>query len=331
MGGNALKYAKTERKNIKDYNCIKTHVLDELSKYVICKAVTECPEKNSFGDLDVLYIFDEKIVIRNLINELFNPTEIVVTDPIISFDYNNFQIDLIKSSSSEDFNSKMFYYANGDLGCLMGKMMNFYKIKFGTCGLWIDIGNTIDNKSLGVKCNIGQKILLSNEPAQICKFLELDYALWHEGFKTKISIFEWLYSSKYFEKAIFNVVNGMDRKRMECREMYMDFMKWLWGGDGTPTESKPTIKYIQAYSIAYFNKQKELDMIVDEIKLREIRKTKYNGTLFVNNGINNTLIAKIMNQFEKYIELVKKIDFIKWVDMSKKETIQNELKNYFLI
>jgi len=330
MGGDALKHTKTERKDIKDYTRIKTHILEELSKHLVCKAVIEVPEKESFGDLDVLYICDDKIVIQDLINELFNPHEIVNNGPVTSFDYDNFQIDFMKSTSLEEFNSKMFYFAYGDLGCLMGKMINFYKIKFGDRGLWIDIDNSIDNKPLGVKCNIGKEILLTNEPKQICEFLELNYELWKNGFSTKQEIFEWLCSSKYFKKNIFNVENGADRNRMENRKMYMDFMKWLWGGDGTPTEPKPDKEYIQHHAITYFNKQDELEAIVGEVKLREIRKLKYNGKLFVDKGTKPTLIVQTMSQFEKYIEKVLETDFIKWLDSTDKENVQILLNKFFL-
>ena len=330
MGGNALKHAKTERKNIMDYDHIKIHILKELNNYVTCKAVIEAPEKDSFGDLDVLYISDEKFEIQDLIKKLFNPSEIVNNGPITSFDYDNFQIDLMKSTSSEEFNSKMFYYAYGDLGCLMGKMINFYKIKFGDRGLWIDIDNTIDEKSLGVKTNIGKEILLSTDPEKICSFLGLSHKIWKAGFATKNSIFEWLCSSKYFIRGIFNVENGADRKRMENRKMYVDFMKWLWGGDGTPTEPIPTKKHIQSHAIAYFKKQDELDMIVNEIKVREIKKAKYNGKFFVSNGIKPNLIVQTMNQFEKYVETMYKTEFIKWLDSVDADNVQIQIKNFFL-
>lgn len=330
MGGNALKHVKTERKNVKDYNRIKMYIIEELSKYIVCKSVIEAPEKDSFGDLDVLYIYDPKFEINNLIKELFNPIEIVHNGPVTSFDYDNFQIDLIESRSLEEFNSKMFYFAYGDLGCLMGKMINFYKIKFGDRGLWIDVGNTIDQKSLGVKSNIGKEILLSIEPKEICDFLGLNYEFWKSGFETKIQIFEWLSSSKYFMKGIFNVENGADRNRMENRKMYVDFMKWLWGKDGTPTGPKPEVKYIQTQTIKYFNKQDELDIIVNEIKIRETRKEKYNGKFFVDNGVKGNSIVKTMSEFEKNIETMYKIDFLKWLDSVTENDVKFELKNFFV-
>jgi hypothetical protein len=131
MGGNALKTVKTERKNIEEYNHIKTLIISQLNKYINSQVVFEPPEKYSFGDLDILYIDDGKIAIEHLIKELFDPKEIVNNGLVTSFDYDNFQIDLIKSVSIADFNSKMFYYSYGDVGPLIGKITNFYNIKFG--------------------------------------------------------------------------------------------------------------------------------------------------------------------------------------------------------
>jgi hypothetical protein len=329
MGGNALKHVKTERKNVIDYQRIKTHILEELNKYVVCKALIEAPEKESFGDLDVGYISDKKFEIQDLIKELFNPTEIVSNGPITSFDYDSFQIDLIKSASISEFDSKMFYFSYGDLGCLIGKMMNFYKIKFGDCGLWIEIDNKIDGKSLGLKSCVGKKILLSTKPNEICDFLGLNYEHMERGFTTRVEVFEWLCSSKYFIKGIFNIGNGADRKRMENRKLYIDFMKWLWGGDGTPTEPKPEKIYIQELSIKNFNKRHELDIIVNEVKVREVRKEKYNGTFFIDRGIKPCAIIEAMRQFEKKIETEFKTDFFEWLDSVEKADVCNQLQKFF--
>jgi len=56
MGGNALKNTITERKNKSDYQRIKKEILEKLEKYIKCDVIIEAPEKDSFGDLDILYI-----------------------------------------------------------------------------------------------------------------------------------------------------------------------------------------------------------------------------------------------------------------------------------
>jgi hypothetical protein len=329
MGGNALKHAKTERKNKIDYLVIKNFIIEQLSKYVTCTAIIEAPEKENFGDLDILYVHNDSYEINSLINEIFNPIEIVNNGPITSFDYDNFQIDLMKAMTTTEFNSKMFYFSYGDLGCLMGKMINFYKIKFGDRGLWINITNNIDNKFLDVKCNIGKELILTNEPSEICNFFDLDYLKWQCGFNTKNEIYEWLASSKYFIKGIFNIENGADRKRMENRKMYIDFMKWLWGDSLICTESKPIIRHIQYEAIIYFNKKNKLEEFISQAKILENRKEKYNGKFFIKKGIKSTLIVQTMADFEKYIEKIYEIEFVKWLDSTNKDIIETHIDIFF--
>lgn len=150
--------------------------------------------------MDILYIADTDIIIYSLIKELFVPREIVVNGSITSFDYDNFQIDLIKCDSMKEFDSKMFFYAYGDTGCILGKMINFYKLKLGDKGLWIDIENTIDQNSLGISSNIGKQIILTANPNEICEFFDLDYNKRVFCFATQNEIFKWITESKYYIK-----------------------------------------------------------------------------------------------------------------------------------
>lgn len=92
--------------------------------------------KDSFGYLDVLYLCDSKINTRELVTNLFNPTEIVTNGDVMSFDYDNFQIDFIVCNTCETLNSSQFYFSNSDLWAIIGRIVNYYGIKFGHYGLW---------------------------------------------------------------------------------------------------------------------------------------------------------------------------------------------------
>lgn len=326
MGGNALKYAKTERKNPAEYNIIKGKVLELLKSHVFCEAVIETPEKDSFGDLDIIYISEPAIVMKDLIKELFKPSEIVINGNVISFDFELFQIDLIKANSTIDFESKKFYYGYGDLGCILGKLINFYKLKFGDNGLWINIDKTIDDEELGVNANIGKEIILTQEPSEICEFFNLNYLSWLSGFSTQLQLFEWIVSSKYFIRGIFQVENGNDKRRMETRKFYINFMSYIWKDE---TEPKPERPKIQMYAINYFNKKDELDLIIKQTKLVETRKAKYNGKIFIDFGFSGKEISVKMKAFELSIEKMHTMTFYEWLDSTSEDLIKKELE-YFL-
>jgi hypothetical protein len=228
MGGNALKKVKTIRKQKQEYEIIKRHILEKTREYLKCDIVIELPNKDSFGDLDVLYIYDPKINVKELVIKLFNPNEIVINGDIMSFDYENFQIDFIKCESIEFFITSQFYFSNGGIGSIIGCIVNYYGIKFGHEGLWINlIENTIDpTKEINMTKIIG-KIILSKNPQEICKFLELDYNLWETGFLSNKEIFEWIIKCKYYKKEIFYELNYDHRKRSLKQPIYIEFLEFI--------------------------------------------------------------------------------------------------------
>ena len=97
MGGNALKTIKTVRKNKEEYTKIKEYILDTLkNENLVFDVPFEVPNKESFGDLDVLYQSNDKINIKDIVIKLFKPDETVGNGDLLSFNYTDFQIDMIK-------------------------------------------------------------------------------------------------------------------------------------------------------------------------------------------------------------------------------------------
>ena len=102
MGGKALKNVITTRLIKEDYMKIKSEIVSILAPHLSLTFLYELPEKEDFGDLDILYVPNEKIVINDLIMQLFNPKEMVTNGTVLSFSYLieesepiHFQIDLI--------------------------------------------------------------------------------------------------------------------------------------------------------------------------------------------------------------------------------------------
>jgi hypothetical protein len=333
MGGNALKI-NVVRKNLIDYNIIKKYVLNTLILHIYCENICEAPEKDSFGDLDILYLFNDKINIIELINKLFKPIEIIENGPIISFDYESFQIDLIKAYNIEDFKCKKFYFSYGDFGSIVGKITNFYKLKFGDKGLWIELNNSIDDINLGIKTNIGKNLILTNQPKQICEFMGLDYSVYNSGFTTQEQLFNYIISSKYYNKCIFQINNSKDKKNIKVRQIYNNFIKYINKNKEEILIIEKQIlivekQKIQQYAINYFNKNLELEILTNNVKLNEIRKIKYNGKLFIEKGFINKDINEYMKKFEEFIEKKYQVNFNEWLDLI--DDIKIELNNFLII
>jgi hypothetical protein len=327
MGGKSLKKTKTERKGIIDYQRIKSFIMDSIQKYFIqCEVIKEPPEKESFGDLDIIYLSEKNIDVKQLIIDILNPSEIINLGEIITFAYDSFQIDLIKTYSPEDYLGKKFYYSYGDLGCIMGKMIHFYGLKFGIQGLWIQIQKSIDDKPIDISRVIGKDLILTTDPEKICEYFDLDWNKYVGGFENKKEIFDWICISKYFTKGIFQIDNINDKKRMENRPMYQEFMKYIWGD--IIDDTKPDKISIQQLSIDYFNKQEELDLIISQAKLLDSRTSKYNGKQFISYGILGKSIPPKMKEFEFYIENKTKKNFWDWIDNVESIDVFNEIGEF---
>jgi hypothetical protein len=203
MGGNALKNTKISRFNLEIYNFVKKQLQLLLNQYINIEYLYDVPEKNTFGDLDVLYqMKDKKYNIKSIIIDKFNPSEIFINGNVLSFAYklnNNFyQVDMI---SVDNFESAKFFFSYGDIGSIIGKMLRPYNIHFGIQGLFVkpEVGGV--NKS----------IVLTDKPNEICEFFNLKYEDWIL-FKSSTDIFEWIISNKYFDKNTFFIFRNLKVK-----------------------------------------------------------------------------------------------------------------------
>lgn len=334
MGGNALKNTYTERKNKDDYNKIKKNILDKTSDIIKYSVVIELPGKETFGDLDILYISDKNLDIKKIIIDLFTPNEIVHNGDVISFDYEKFQIDFIKVQK-EYFEMANFYFSYGDLGAIIGRLTNYYGAKFGHFGLWINLlYNTLD-KEKDLDCrNILARIDLTNNPLQICNFFDLDYDIWKNGFNDKVSIFRWIISSKYYKKDIFSTLNYDHRRRANLRPFYQDFLDYIDQDITLIKKANSGTSEIldnqQEVLIKYFKKEEEVKIIFDKIKLDQTRKEKFSGKNFIDIGIDSKKIGESINTFKKYIlEKNQNINsFEEWLDKNTKEDVYDLITQF---
>lgn len=322
MGGKALKRVKVERKNLEEYQQIKDDILTSLSAVVTCKALKETPEKENFGDLDVLYLKTDQDIVK-IITELFSPQEVVVNGPVVSFDYRQFQIDMIEAVSERDFITKDFYLGYGDFGNILGKLFHNYNLCLGEKGLWISLNNTIDGEPLPIDSNIGKNLMLSDDPESICRFLDYDYHTYLRGFTTKFELFAWLSSSKYFSSHFYLDHNNRGRKDVSKRPNYQQFIEYIQ--QHCPDQQKAKIS-LQRAAIDHFGKQSELDQLVHEVQLRKQRKEKFNGSMLDNYHLEYTNINSTITRFQNYIKEKTNQRFFSWVDQVTREEVEKELE-----
>lgn len=331
MGGNALKRTITFRKSLKDYLEIKEDMLSILKYYGFeCCGLLEIPNKETFGDLDILYIPKFELNIVEIIS-ILKPNEIVKNGSVISFDFRDFQIDLIETNNLE---MSSFYFSYGDLGSILGRITNAYGLKFGDKGLWLNLfKNTIyPSIQLSQTDTIG-KIRLCDNPKDICKFLGLDFTKYSNGFENLEDIYKWIINSNLFNSDIFKTLNYHHRKRLEKRVMYIGFLDYIGLNKECISKtlenhSGEIIRNLQKYAIEYFDREDCLKNILMDIKEKEIIKEKFNGKLFLDSGIPQNLLGNVIKYFKEYIVEKYGFSFEKWLKTNSIDNIQKVIRFY---
>jgi tetratricopeptide (TPR) repeat protein len=307
MGGNALKNVKTVRKNRKEYFEIKDKVKNILlDKGIIIDFIPELCDKESFGDLDVLWssVQNPYIIMRDIIIEVFKPTEIVSNGNVISFDFENFQIDMIKCSTIE---FAKFYFSYGDFGSLIGKLVKKYDMTFGHNGFFIDIEN--------------HSMVLTKDVKEFCSFLKIDLEKW-KSIKTKEDLFELIKSCRFYKNEYFISGNNEYRRCILHRPLYMEFLKYN-GIENDIIKEKIIIDdkaSIFEEAISYFNKKQDIDTILKYIQKGKDIHNKFNGNMLKERGYTGIQIGNIIKAFK-----IKHSNFEEWIYTTKQEDIIKSL------
>lgn len=297
MGGNALKNCTTRRYSKQEYWKLVVDVLQKLGKLFPTSKqdnIIAYKNKSDFGDLDVLIESDtlpsnwvEKLI------ETFNPKEWVRNGNVVSFEYEEFQIDLISTPRNEYYTS-MKYFAYNDLGNLLGRISNSLGFKLGHDGLsytWKD--GTYHFKT----------VVICTEWRVICDFLGVSYGLYCKGFETLEDIFKFVVDSPFFCKDIYLLENRNNyaRTRDRKRPTYNAFLKWIESyeptldqtGNGDKEAWLPyAFKTIPGFQETFNRVQAEWDEAV-------LFKQKFNGGLV---GEWTGLSGKDLGEFMKWLK-----------------------------
>jgi len=344
MGGKALQQygIKTERKSSKDFFKLASEISVQLSyglgittsipvkfKYNpnITSASVRCYRtKQNHGDLDVLIKIDSnfkknKINLKNYIHDNFNPRVIHNNGGVMSFDYNNFQIDFIPIHES-NWEIAQVYFSYDPLGNAMGKTFHKLNLSYGWDGLKYKYRNFNGRNS--------HDIVISKNPRKIFEFGGYDYDRYLEGFDTMEEIFDFIIDGKYFDSEIFKMENltAIDRKRNKKRGSYHKFLNYIQDNN-----IKKTFNFFDNKSLCLpiidsdfpeanlLNKIKELDK--EDMINRQISK-KFNGRLIMEwiPGLKGKKLGNAIKKFKNYLGENYKQNIL--------NSTTNELKDNFI-
>jgi hypothetical protein len=284
MGGKALnKYGVyTERKNTNEFNQIRQELIFKIAfdLGIYSNAVKCYYTKADHGDLDLLMQIspDKNINWREYLQKTFNPQAIHNNGGVYSFDYKNFQVDIIPIREDK-WKIANVYYSYDPLGNIMGKTFHKFGLSYGWDGLFYKFRNFNGKNS--------QNILLTTDPERIFKFGGYDYDRYLKGFETLEDIFNFAIDGINFDTEMFQMENlkSIDKKRNRKRGSYHLFLNYLKDNNIHVThlfnENKDT--YITAIDF-YFPEVKlmeKLKELKDKDNVDKYMSEKFNGNIIM--------------------------------------------------
>lgn len=302
MGGNAIKIAERVPKD-KFFGYAKK-IIPMVEKAFDTKVsmVNSFENKTDFGDLDLLVLENKNILNRRkVVEQVFEPQEIDVNSHIISFNYNELQVDLI-FTSKEDWKTSKIFFEHGDLGNFMGKLINNY-------GHLADHGYLLKYGFDGLKCKILEQgktklIFITKDNKEVFKFLGLDFTKWEEGFNDKLEMFDYVINSPMFDYPAFQWenLNSINKDRNKRRPAYIEFLEYI-------KDHKKAISWEENHDVYLTNLKdffkvdllKERKIFAKEISIKNIIKDKFNGTIIKEliSDLQGKELGKFINAYKK--------------------------------
>jgi len=302
MGGNALKntrrYSKVEYESLKEE--VVEHLIRKTNRLVRVYPIKSFSSKETFGDLDVLIERSETSKLLNVdymkLVQTFNPNEVFKNGDVYSFDYKEFQIDLI-ITNQKHYGFSLNYYSFNDLGNLIGRVAHKMGLNFGHRGLFY--------KHKDKHGNLVNAIELTTDYKEAVEFLGYDYNRIKEGFDNLEEIFEFVVSSCYFNKSIYDLShrNLQARTRDRKRPTYTAFLKYI-SNDEFENQHNYDLLFEETIQNNINSKFPHFASELEEVKRvqfnKELVKRKFNGVL-VNEltGLTGKELGKFMSEFRE--------------------------------
>ena len=306
MGGNALT-VPTRRYSAQEYGRIALDVVNKLAfklgvKIDECDAIPAYHNKESFGDLDIIYSTrdDEPLSVAE-VQQVFNAQQIIKNGSVVSFDYKEFQVDLIHSKKS-CYDYGLSYYSYNDLGNIgCGKLVKHFGLKHGHDGLFLPLYDEFGNKFAS--------ILLTENHDDTLKLVGLDVNTFRKGFAELNDIFEYVASSPYYNPKYYLLenVNSAARMRDKKREVYREFLEFgkNWVGETIESHEDKSL-YTESLLERFPNALEAYRSAIRDKCLDTVAKSKFNGDMVsALTGLQDKELGNLMQILKQDFRLKK--------------------------
>ena len=234
------------------------------------KSVREIEEKETFGDIDLLYAGNEKIdfFVNKFQDAGYQYNGQIRNGTITSLAIGDHQIDVIRVSETK-LEIACQYFNDNDKGNLVGVIYNRLGFIYGHDGLYLRMDF--------------DKLFLSDDIHEILQFIKYNPSVIDKmvnlGFKTYEEMFETVMSSPYFDSEYyrFENLNNENRIRNKKRKTYQMFVDYL---ETRPKRSLTFSKEMMTYqALDFFGKEKEYIKLLKEKENNKLNKQLINGDL----------------------------------------------------
>lgn len=318
MGGRALK-SYTRRIKKEEFLKIQHEIAGKLTFELGYDRVYFIPyisSKLDFGDLDLLLPKPKIESLEEFLCNSLYSKELSKNGDIISFEYNQFQVDLIHTQKPM---MAQTYFSYNDLGMLMGMLAKRVGCKYGTEGLFLEVYNNNKSKKW--------EIFLSDSPKEIFDFLNLDYVCYTKGFKTLTEVYDFICSSYLFDVDYFYNEKGWNhrkRTRNRKRPTWHGFIEYIKNIDIKNPIPRDNVNYCTEF----FSKEyiyNELNKIGEEEHKNNVIKEKFNGNIVSSlTGLEGKELSYFMSRFKKQFK-----NFESFIYYSKPEEVNSKLKEFY--
>jgi hypothetical protein len=324
MGGKLFNLGRISRDRYLETETVVREYLDRKVGAAAYRIPRYYAAKPDFGDMDVIIQFSNQATWQTLRQEFVTDLGVTQTKSagsVFSTVYQGLQVDYF-TALPEFLESTYNYLSFNDLSNLLGKIFRRFNLKYGEEGLAY-----VFRRQDG---NYKKDLTISTNFAEICRFLELDYAQWQQGFDELFDVFNWVIASPYFSvNPYVNQSTSLERRAKE-RTTIQKFLVYL-------EEQKITKEYqylenrddYLPWIAEQFPAADLLARIVAEQQLEERSiafKSKFNGDRLM--ALLPGLSGKALGEF--IVNLKEQIpDFEEYILIQEQEVIDRVILQYY--
>jgi len=244
---------------------------------------------------------DRQIAWREFIAYRLQPQAIHNNGGVYSFDYKNFQVDIIPINEDK-WEIAQTYYSYDPLGNIMGKTFHKFGLSYGWDGLFYKYRNFRGTNSAN--------ILLTTDARRIFEFGGYNYDRYLQGFETLEEIFKFATDGVNFDAEMFKIENlkSIDKKRNRKRGSYHLFLNYLEENDIRTKKDFNPDKSVYITAIDFFfpevNLKNKLQELQEKDSLDMFISQKFNGDIVMSwlPNLKGKELGEAMSKFKSQFE-----------------------------